>query len=167
MTPQTLSRTAGTQAPAPVSVWLRLLRCTTLIERELRARLRDEFDTTLPRFDLLAQLDAAVREGADGLTMTELSRRMMVTNGNLTSVVDRLVTEGLVSRTASPSDRRVQLIRLTTGGKRALDAMIPAHHAWVAELFAEFDPDDARLLHELLGRLRGSFRHTMPGEGAA
>ncbi len=60
-----------------LKVWLRLLTCTSLIEAEVRSRLRSSFDTTLPRFDLLAQLDRA----GDGLTMGELGSRLMVTGG--------------------------------------------------------------------------------------
>ena len=84
-------------------LWLRLLACSTTIEREIRRRLREEFDTTLPRFDLLAQLERAPK----GMTLGEVSRRMMVSNGNITGLVERLVEDGQVSRTALPSDRRV------------------------------------------------------------
>src|SRR5687767_14029224 len=89
-------------------LWLRLLTCTTLIENEVRRRLRDNFDITLPRFDLLAQLERA----PDGMTLGELSQRMMVSNGNITGLVDRLCEQGLISRRPSPSDRRVQIVSL-------------------------------------------------------
>ena len=141
-----------------VRTWLRLLACTTLIEREVRGRLRARFETTLPRFDVLAQLDAAERQSVRGLTMSELSQRLMVTNGNLTGLVERLAQERLVSRAASPSDGRVQIVRLTATGKRALDAMTPEHHAWIDELFAGLSPDERAQLYALLGRLRASVR---------
>src|SRR3954467_12256203 len=96
-------------------LWLRLLKCTAQIENRVRAGLREEFSTTLPRFDMLAQLDAA---GDDGLTMGELSRRLMVTNGNLTGLTERLVKERLVASVTVPHDRRSQKITLTANGRR-------------------------------------------------
>ena len=145
-------------------VWLRLLACAGLVEREVRTRLRDEFGTTLPRFDVLAQLDSAARESVRGLTMTELSRRLMVTNGNLTGLVERLVRERLVSRATSSADRRSQIVRLTPAGKRALDAMTPRHQEWIAEMFAELSADDVAQLYAQLGSLRSSIRHSLTKE---
>jgi len=146
--------------------WLRLLACTNLVEREVRGRLRDEFGTTLPRFDVLAQLDAASHGSTPRLTMTELSRRLMVTNGNLTSLVERLVQEKLIIRTASLSDRRTQFVRLSPAGKRALDAMTPAHQMWIESMFAGLTGAERSRLSDLLGKLRGSLRDTLNGEGA-
>jgi DNA-binding MarR family transcriptional regulator len=144
-----------------VRTWLRLLACTTLVEREMRGRLRNRFDTTLPRFDVLAQLDSAERQGVRGLTMSELSQRLMVTNGNLTGLIERLVQERAVSRAVSPSDGRVQIVRLTATGKRALDTMTPEHHAWIDELFAGLTSDERAQLYTLLGRLRSSVRESL------
>lgn len=141
--------------------WLRLLTCANLVEAEVRRRLRDEFDITLPRFDVLAQLDAASRDNVQGLTMSELSRRLMVTNGNLTGLIERLVEEKLVSRVASPTDRRIQIVRLTAAGKRALDAMTPEHERWIEELFGGLSSEEQGELHALLGRLRDSVRETL------
>jgi DNA-binding MarR family transcriptional regulator len=147
--------------------WLRLLDCSTLVEREVRRRLRDEFDTTLPRFDLLAQLDLAREERVPGLTMSELSRRLMVTNGNLTSLVERLAQERLVSRATAPSDKRMSIIRLTPAGKRALDAMTPAHREWVTEMFGGLSVGERDDLYALLGKLRTSIRNSLsPSETA-
>jgi DNA-binding MarR family transcriptional regulator len=136
--------------------WLRMLACTNIIEGRVRGALREKFDTTLPRFDLLAQLDAATVEAPRGLTMSELSRRLMVTNGNLTGLVDRLVREGLVTRVVSPPDRRAQMISLTAAGKDALDAMTPDHALWLGEMFAGLNDTDRRQLHSLLGKLKRS-----------
>jgi DNA-binding MarR family transcriptional regulator len=166
--------TASSQASAKVRndpraalrTWLRLLACTNLVEREVRARLRDRFDTTLPRFDVLAQLDAAARESNAGLTMSDLSRRLMVTNGNLTSLIGRLVREGLVKRETLPSDRRTQIVRLTAAGKRTLDAMTPEHQRWIDSLFAELSPADCTRLYDLLGKLRTSVQNTLAEEEA-
>ncbi len=146
---------------ASLRTWLRLLACTNLVEREVRGRLRDQFDTTLPRFDVLAQLDAASRESKAELTMSDLSRRLMVTNGNLTSLIGRLVREGLVKRETLPTDRRTQIVRLTAQGKRSLDAMTPAHQHWIDSLFAELTPTDRARLYELLGKLRTSVQNSL------
>lgn len=148
-------------AKASLRTWLRLLACTNLVEREIRGRLRDQFDTTLPRFDVLAQLDTAAREPRTGLTMSELSRRLMVTNGNLTSLVERLVQEGLVRREKAPSDRRTQFVRITPSGKRALDAMTPEHERWIESLFIELTPAERTALYELLGKLRTSVQNSL------
>lgn len=136
--------------------WLRMLACTNIIEGRVRRALRDKFDTTLPRFDLLAQLDAAAAEAPRGLTMSELSRRLMVTNGNLTGLVDKLAREGLVTRMVSPPDRRAQMISLTTAGKRALDSMTPDHASWVRDMFSGLTDTERSQLHRLLGKLKRS-----------
>lgn len=149
---------ANDDARATLRTWLRLLACTNLIEGRIRTLLREQFDTTLPRFDLLAQLDAAAAESVRGLTMSELSRRLMVTNGNLTGLVDRLVRERLVSRAVSPQDRRTQMVRLTPLGKRTLDAMTPDHLAWVESMFDGLTTDERDQLYILLGKLRTSAR---------
>ncbi|MDJ0949715.1 MAG: MarR family transcriptional regulator [Alphaproteobacteria bacterium] len=133
-------------------VWLRLLTCANLIERNVRQNLRETFDTTLPRFDLMAQLDRA----PDGLTMGALSRRMMVTNGNVTGLIDRLVTEGLVERRPAPGDRRAQVVRLTRAGKRAFDGMTPAHADWINEMFKGLGRQDMTALLRLLAKLKQS-----------
>lgn len=146
---------------ASLRVWLRLLGCSSVVEREVRRRLREEFDTTLPRFDVLAQLHAAGRGNAVGMTMSDLSRQLMVTNGNLTGLVERLVSEGLVTRAADPRDRRTQIVRLTASGARALAAMTPAHEAWIDTMFDALTPDERTQLHHLLGRLRSSIRHSL------
>lgn len=156
--------TATDDDRSALRLWLRLLACTNLLERELRGRLRTHFDSTLPRFDVLAQLDAAARDGGPGLTMSALSRQLMVTNGNLTGLVERLVQERLVSRAPSPTDRRAQVVRLTPAGRRALEAMTPEHRRWIDELFAGLSPDERATLHELLGRLRSSIRHSLGQE---
>ena len=100
-------------------LWLRLFTCKELIETEVRRRLRDSFEVTLPRFDLLAQLDRAPK----GMTLGELSQRMMVSNGNVTGLVDRLVEQGLIDRRPSPNDRRAQIVSLTAEGRRFFRAM--------------------------------------------
>lgn len=135
-------------------LWLRLLTCTTLIENEIRRRLRAEFAVTLPRFDLMAQLD----KSPGGMTLGELSRRMMVSNGNVTGLADRLVASGLLDRRASPSDRRAQLVSLTPEGRRMFRAMARAHETWVAEIFADLNGSEIEALMRLLATTKMSAR---------
>ncbi|MPZ55948.1 MAG: MarR family transcriptional regulator [Rhizobiales bacterium] len=137
---------------AELRLWLRLLTCTTLIEGEVRRRLREEFDITLPRFDVLAQLDKA----RGGMTLGELSQRMMVSNGNITGLVDRLVGDGLIARRASPRDRRVQFVKLTAAGQRAFRAMARANGNWISEIFADLDAGDIEALMRLLAKTKAS-----------
>jgi DNA-binding MarR family transcriptional regulator len=133
-------------------LWLRLLTCTLMIERRIRARLRERFDTTLPRFDLMAQLERA----PDGLKMSELSRRLMVTGGNVTGLVDPLVAEGLVERLAVPGDRRASAVRLTPRGRATFLAMADAHEQWVIEMMAGVGERERGELAALLARLKQS-----------
>ena len=132
-------------------LWLRLLACTGMIESEIRSRLRCEFGTTLPRFDLMAQLE----RNPAGLRMTELSRRMMVTSGNITGITDQLVDEGLVRREPDASDRRAFVVRLTPAGRRLFDRMAAAHESWIVELFAGLAPADMQRTYALLAKLKG------------
>jgi DNA-binding MarR family transcriptional regulator len=144
---------------AELRLWLRLLTCTTLIENEIRRRLREEFDVTLPRFDLMAQLDKA----PGGMTLGELSRRMMVSNGNVTGLADRLVTLGLLERRSVPNDRRVQRVSLTADGRRAFRTMARAHETWIAEMFAGLDAGDVETLMRLLASTKTSARRATTG----
>jgi DNA-binding MarR family transcriptional regulator len=139
-------------------LWLRLLTCTSLIERRIRAHLRERFAITLPRFDLLAQLE----RNPDGLKMGELSRRLMVTGGNVTGLTDQLVQEGLVERTVIPADRRAFSVRLTRKGKGAFDAMAVEHERWVIDMLSGLSPEERGRLHALLGRVKT----TLPAQDA-
>jgi DNA-binding MarR family transcriptional regulator len=135
-------------------LWLRLLTCTTLIENEVRKRLREGFDITLPRFDLLAQLDRA----PNGMTLGELSQRMMVSNGNITGLVERLAEQGLIRRRPLPSDRRVQIVSLTAEGRRFFRAMARANADWIGEIFAGLTQRDVEALMPLLAKTKDSAR---------
>ena len=123
-------------------LWIRLLRATRAIEAELRDRLRVQFAMTLPQFDVMAAL---YREEA-GMTMTELSRRLMVSNGNVTGIIDRLVTEQYVLRQAQAEDRRSFLVRLTPKGAERFAAVAAAHEEWVNALLADFDDGEMAML---------------------
>jgi DNA-binding MarR family transcriptional regulator len=147
---------------AELRLWLRLLTCTVLIEGEVRRRLRQEFDVTLPRFDLMAQLDKA----PGGMTLGELSQRMMVSNGNVTGLSERLVALGLLDRRQSRSDRRAQLVSLTPEGRRVFRAMARAHEGWIAELFAKLSPADVEALMKLLAKTKTLAREAIAGEPA-
>jgi DNA-binding MarR family transcriptional regulator len=139
-------------------LWLRLLTCTNLIEAGIRKRLAENFDTTLPRFDLLAQLERAPR----GMTLGDLSRRMMVTNGNVTGLVERLVQSGHIKRSSLPGDRRVQIVKLTAKGQMNFNRIASAHEEWVAEFFARLSPKDIDGLIQSLGKLKDSVKSTNP-----
>jgi DNA-binding MarR family transcriptional regulator len=139
---------------AELRLWLRLLTCSNLIGAEIRRRLRKEFDTTLPRFDLMAQLERA----HDGMSLNELSLRMMVTNGNVTGLVERLAAEGLVDRRPAPNDRRAQTVRLTAKGRRDFGRMAAVHGDWLAGMFAELGDNEMDEMMRLLARAKLSAR---------
>ena len=143
-------------------LWLRLLTCTTLIENEVRRRLRDNFDVTLPRFDLLAQLERT----PNGMTLGELSQRMMVSNGNITGLVERLSDQGLIRRRPASNDRRVQIVSLTAEGRRFFRTMAKANADWVGELFADLSENDIEAMMKLLAKTKTGARKAV-GNGAA
>lgn len=144
---ETASRTGDHHA---LRLWLRLLTCSQLIEREVRARLRERFDTTLPRFDLMSQL----WRYPGGLKMNELSRQLMVTGGNVTGIVDPLEKAGLVERADVPADRRAYRVRLTRAGRKAFAEMARTHEEWIVELLAGMPRKEHAELYRLLGRLK-------------
>ncbi len=139
---------------AELRLWLRLLTCSTLIENGVRKRLRESFEVTLPRFDLMAQLDKTPA----GLTLGELSQRMMVSNGNVTSIVEVLVGQGMLDRKPSPQDRRAQVVSLTADGRRTFRQMAAAHEDWIAETFAGLNSTEEEQLMVLLGKAKMSAR---------
>ncbi len=149
-TPDLESRAAPDDHQA-LRLWLRLLTCTTLIEGEIRNRLRSEFDTTLPRFDLMAQLQRA----PEGMKMGELSRHMMVTNGNITGIADQLEKEGLVVRAKVESDRRSSVLQLTPLGRRTFARMAKAHESWITAMFGDMPEASRNALYQALGELKG------------
>jgi DNA-binding MarR family transcriptional regulator len=141
---------AHSEHPEALRLWLRLLTCTQLVEKQLRTRLRERFDTTLPRFDLMAQLERA----PDGLKMSELSRRMMVTGGNVTGITDQLVQEGLVDRVDVEGDRRAYRVRLTPRGRKLFHDMAQEHEEWILQAFSGLSGKDVATLHRLLGKVK-------------
>jgi DNA-binding MarR family transcriptional regulator len=141
-------------------LWLRLLTCATTIEQTIAQRLRDEFGSTLPRFDMLSALE---RAGEAGLTMGEVSRMLMVSNGNVTGLGQRLKADGLIEHLPG-ADRRVQRVRLTAEGRARFTAMARAHERWIEALFADLTECEADDLTRLLERTKRSLHATTPEE---
>ncbi len=135
-------------------LWLRLLACRNLIDARIRAQLRQRFATTLPRFDLLAQLE----RNPGGLPMSELSRRMMVTGGNVTGITDQLEAEGLVQRQMAAGDRRSYTVKLTAAGRRQFARMAAEHERWIVEMFGALGTGEKTRLYDVLGRLKQSLQ---------
>lgn len=134
-------------------LWLRLLRTTRIVEAELRERLKREFDSTLPRFDVMA----ALYRQPEGMLMSDLSRFLLVSNGNVTGIVDRLVADGYVMRTKREGDRRTSIVRLTPAGIASFEEMAAAHEKWVAELLAGIGTGEVHRLSEMLHAFRSNW----------
>ena len=145
-----LEARAHSEHPEALRLWLRLLTCTQLIEKQVRNGLREQFATTLPRFDLMSQLERAT----DGMKMNELSRRMMVTGGNVTGITDQLVAEGLVERLEVAGDRRAFLVRMTPKGRKQFHEMAQQHEGWIVGAFAGLGAKEIATLHKLLGKVK-------------
>ncbi|CAG0933663.1 MAG: hypothetical protein EFKGCFLK_02877 [Rhodocyclaceae bacterium] len=139
-------------------LWLRMLACTNLVEGYVRSQLRVRFQTTLPRFDLMSQLE----RNPDGLKMGELSRRMMVTGGNVTGITDQLVAEGLVVREDNPKDRRAYIVKLTKEGRRVFRQWADEHEDWIIKLFDGLDEKERSQLYALLARLKQHVAELQP-----
>lgn len=135
-------------------LWLRLLACSNLIEASVRTRLRKEFGSTLPRFDLLSQLERAPQ----GLSMGELSKRMMVSCGNVTGLASSLVAQGLITREPLPNNKRTYQVKLTPEGRKEFAVMAEAHEAWIIDLFQGVNGREIDRLMELLGKLKTGIR---------
>ena len=131
-------------------LWLRLLSCTVRIENKVRLRLRREFNTTLPRFDLMAQLERT----PGGLRMNELSRQLMVSGGNVTGITDQLEREGLVTRTACPGDRRAFTVKLTAAGLKRFREMAARHEQWIIELLGGLKREEQEMMNSELWKLK-------------
>jgi DNA-binding MarR family transcriptional regulator len=148
--PLDLEARAHSEHAHELRLWLRLLTCSQLIEKRVRAGLREQFDTTLPRFDLMAQLE----RHPEGLKMKELSHRLMVTGGNVTGITDQLVNEGLVERLDVDGDRRAFRVALTEHGRTTFTEMARQHEQWIVDAFEGLSPRDLESLHKLLGKVK-------------
>lgn len=155
-----MSRIDQSPSKQRLRLWLKLLRLTRSVEGELRERLRVEYGATLPRFDVMAALFRADEDRTDhGLTMTELSRALMVSNGNVTGIIDRLVEDGLVCRRPDVTDRRTTFVQLTEGGRDAFQEMAKAHEQWVNDLLSPLAPAEVDHLIEMLTSHRPEVGH--------
>ena len=149
------SKTSGKSAPR---AWLRLWACVGSVERVVRTHLYRDHGMTLPRFDYLSQL---YREPDRRMNLPELSRRLMVSGGNVTGLTDRLVADGLVKREQDSSDRRVQIIVLTDDGYERFIQVAREHEKWIGELFEDLSPDQMRVLNQTLGQLKQSLEEKL------
>jgi DNA-binding MarR family transcriptional regulator len=143
------------QSKQRLRLWLRLLRATRAMESDLRERLRVQFGITLPQFDVMA----ALHRKAGGITMTELSRMLIVSNGNVTGIIDRLVAERLVARRPAADDRRSLMVRLTPKGEQQFDIIAKAHQEWVDRLLSGFDGEQAEMIIQYLDGLPSRVRN--------
>lgn len=136
-------------------LWLKLLKASSRIEDEIRRNLREEFSSTLPRFDVMS----ALYRYPDGLKMSEISELLRVSNGNITGIVDRLAQEGLAERVAVPGDRRASLVQLTDAGRTAFAIHADAHESWIDSLLSDLNEDDTlgmiKRLDTLIDTLEG------------
>ncbi|MBT8447342.1 MAG: MarR family transcriptional regulator [Gammaproteobacteria bacterium] len=150
------SRPDGAERRGKLSLklWLRLLACENMVEHDIRGRLRTAFGVTLPQFDVLSELEHA----GHALTMSELSRELMVSNGNITGVIDRLERDGMVSRRPSETDRRVQYIELTEPGLERFRDMAREHENWLQQLFGGLSTTEIKQLENLLREAKVSIR---------
>ena len=145
-----VSRTSGKEK---LRLWIRLLRASRTIESVLRERLARQFSTTLPRFDVMA----ALYRTPEGMLMSDLSRFLLVSNGNVTGIIDRLAAEGLVNRRRRNGDRRTSIVRLTRTGHTAFKRMAVAHQRWVDELLAGVSKADTERLTSMLKVFRSNW----------
>ena len=150
--PGTEAKAAGSRGKQSLRLWLRLLACENLIEQTVRTRLRVAFDITLPQFDVLSELEHA----GNALTMSQLSQKLMVSNGNVTGVVDRLERDGLVRRRASSTDRRVQYIELTEQGVSLFRDIASEHERWIENLLGDLSANEIKALIAGLGKAKDS-----------
>ena len=139
---------------AAIRLWLRMFAANRLIETRMRRLLLERYGTTLPRFDLMAQLERV----RGGLKMGELSKRMMVTGGNVTGITDMLEREGLVERVDDPGDRRAWRVKLTPAGRRAFVRMAREHERWIVEAFGALGAREMAAMAGFLGRLKTHVR---------
>ncbi|MFP5455635.1 MAG: MarR family winged helix-turn-helix transcriptional regulator [Alphaproteobacteria bacterium] len=140
------------EAPMDLRVWVRLLSCAMRIEKRLRRNFAEQFDTTLPRFDVMASLDRY----PDGQTMGDLSRALLVSNGNVTSIVRQLEAQKLVETNVDPNDRRSAIVTLTPEGKTLFKRMARDHQGWVRDAMKDFPREKQQQLYDLLADLKVS-----------
>ena len=142
-----------------IKLWLRLLTCSNLIEGQLRTAMREECNTTLPRFDFLAQLERS----PNGLTMSELSKRTMVSGGNVSGIARQLERDGLISRVSLLTDRRSFVVNLTALGRTEFTAMAASHEQWIIAMFSQLEAREVAELKRLLGKVKSTVAVRLAG----
>lgn len=133
-------------------LWLRIVSLTQMVEQQIRTMLREQFDSTMPRFELLSALDRV----PDGLTMGELSQWLMVTKGNVTGIAERLSEDGLIKRYPTPTDRRSFCVTLTAKGKKLYKEMEQEYENLLDKTFAEVSLDDSDVFTGVLAKVKDS-----------
>ena len=151
---QTAAAAGQSRAKLALRTWLEILACRKQIDGQLRRRLRDRYQSTLPRFDVAA----ALYRHPDGLTMGEVARHLMVTKGNITAIAAPLEAEGIIERERSGRDRRSQIVRLTKQGRRSFAARAKVHEGWIEELFSGLTTDEIATLDRLLNKLNAPLK---------
>ncbi|MAU41189.1 MAG: MarR family transcriptional regulator [Kordiimonas sp.] len=146
-----------------LGLWLRLFMNAAEIEKYIRQRFREHFAVTLPQFDVMAALYRAEK----ALTMGELSQQLLVSNGNVTGIVDRLQKEDIVHRVVCPDDKRVHHVTLTAVGRAKFEELARAHESWVDERLAGLNVDEVEDMISRMDRLRSVLkpqkrRHATP-----
>jgi DNA-binding MarR family transcriptional regulator len=160
-----MDRTTRTRPAGSIEtgVWLRLLSCTNIILRFLRRKLKDSYSLTMPRFDLLAQ----VARPPLGPSLGELSRRLLVTKGNITDIVARLEAVDLIERRRDEADGRIQYVFLTKAGQELYDSILPEHTKWLHDLMQDLSQEELETLYDALGILKSALRRMEDRERAA
>lgn len=148
--PPTVTYDEADEHAPEIRLWLRMLACTTIIEASLRQKFREQFDFTLPRFEVLAQLD---REPG-GIVLGELSKRLMVSAGNMTPIIERLIKDGFITRVPSSLDRRLQIVCLTMDGRKKFRRMAKKNGEWLATIFGALPREEVEQLTQQLVRLK-------------
>ncbi len=147
------------QSKQPLRVWLRLVACSRIIEARVRRNFETSFNTTLPRFDVLATLDHARTTTKKGLTMGDLSKRLLVSNGNVTGIVERLCAEKYVRKTKQLSDGRSHIVELTTKGRQHFATLAAAHENWIDEMLGGLSDDEINVILPALDKLKSNLKN--------
>lgn len=144
-------------AKQSLRLWIRIFLITTLVEKKIRGYLKEECETTLPRFDAMAALDRA----GEKITMSQLSERLLVSNGNVTVLINRLVEDGLVDRNNDGDDKRVQYVKLTPAGRKQFGKMAKKHEAFIDAVFKDIDDDEISAILDNIGALAGKVQKNL------
>ena len=159
--------TDGTDAPAPkdwsesreraLRLWIALARCYTTYSKSVANKVQ-EYGLTTPQFGII---EALYHLGP--LSLGQLADKLLVTGGNVTYVMDRLESQGLVVRERSPQDRRIIQAKLTANGRKLISEVFPGHGAFIEDLANHLEADEQELLRTLLKKLGRSIQNGRNG----